>query len=191
MSKNLVLSAHAKSGYKYIRYDGRASAKKKPWSVAAPNYRSKGFATAALAAEHYSRKFHPDWWQRAEVRDTEMERMQLFGIRLRMTFKKKTFDGTVVAYLPATQEHMIRFDGQEKTFSFRLLKEKNWERIPWSGNTLDASHEVGEVSTSSYLSYGPDCPKCAAFLGIGIRAWSRCQMCGQDEPGAATWSGTR
>jgi hypothetical protein len=188
----LLPSSKSKSGYKYIIFDGRAAAKKKPWSVSTGSYRSKGFCTAEQAAEHYSKTFHPDWWEKPNVRisDTELVRMSLFGIRLKMKLKKEYKRGTVVAYYPATHEHVIRFDDKDTLFNFRLTRENNWERIAWDGNVLDSS-QVGESNGSnnhdSYLSFGPDCPKCAAFLGVGVKAWSVCNMCGHNEPGACVW----
>ena len=187
MTTNLIPSVHAKSGFKYVIFDNRSQAKSKPWSVSAPNYRSKGFATAHEAAEHYSRKFHPDWWVKANVCDSEVERMNLFGIRLSMKFKKKWIDGTVVAYFPATKEHLVRFDDGKQSH-FHMRSQKNWVRIPWPGNVLDPNSEMGETSDDSYISFGPDCPKCAAFLGVGAKAWTKCHMCSLNEPGACLWN---
>ena len=104
---SLVPSLKSKSGYKYVIFDGRSAARKKPWSVSKGTYRSKGFSTPQAAAEHYSRMFHPDWWKKPNVRvsDTEVTRMSLFGIRLKMKQNKIYKNGTVIAYYPATQEH--------------------------------------------------------------------------------------
>ncbi len=187
MTNKLLPSKRAASGYKYIIYDSRPGAKNKPWSVCAPNFRSKGFATREDAAEHYSRLFHPDWWQKPHIKDSEVDRMALFGIRLTMKLKKKSYNGTVIAYFPATQEHIIRFDNSDKLYYFHLMKENNWKRIPWNNNTLDATSEIGEVSNDTYISFGPDCPKCAAFLGVGASAWSKCHMCSHNEPGSCIW----
>ena len=93
--------------------------------------------------------------------------------------------GTVIGYLPATRTHTIQWDGTNKTLSIDLTREKNWSRVPWPGNFVDRND--CEVSNSGYVDYGPDCPKCFAFLGIGEKAWARCQMCGLNEPGAM-WS---
>ena len=186
---SLVPSTKSKSGYMYVIFDGRKAARNKPWSVSKGPYRSKGFGTSKEAAEHYSRTFHPEWWEKPNVRisDTEISRMSLFGIRLKMKQKKVYKKGTVVAYFPATKEHVVRFDDKPNVFHFCLTKEKNWQRIPWDDNVLDSS-DVGEHSLdASYTSFGPDCPKCAAFLGVGAKAWSVCSMCGHNEPGACVW----
>ena len=82
---------------------------------------------------------------------------------------------------------LVRFDDKPNVFHFCLTREKNWKRIPWDGNVFDTS-DVGEHNTdASYISFGPDCPKCAAFLGVGVKAWSVCHMCGHNEPGACVW----
>lgn len=137
------------------------------------------------------RKAKDDPWF-ANIQNTEINRLRLFGIRIEFSKKIRRRvekrKGTVINYLPATQEHVVQFDDSNKRFNFFLLHEKNWTRIPWFNNTLDNSTTVGEISNDSYISFGPDCPRCAAFLGVGIEAWSRCHMCGLDEPGACLWS---
>ena len=132
---------------------------------------------------------HP-WY--VNVPNSEHNRLKLFGIRIQFTKKKRgrieTQTGTIVAYLPATQEHVVRFDGSRKQFHYQLVNEKNWKRIPWPDNVLDSTTETGETCNDGYLSYGPDCPRCAAFLGVGVNAWSKCSICGLNEPGSCLWS---
>ena len=124
------------------------------------------------------------------ISDRERLRYQLFGIRLKMYIQKKYVIGTVVAYLPAMKQHLVRFDGESSTHSFDLIKERKWNRVPWTGNVLDDSY-IGEKSVDTMLAFqtfGPDCPRCAAFLGIGEEAWSFCKMCKLNEPGACMWT---
>ena len=85
--------------------------------------------------------------------------------------------GTVIGYMPAMQYHTILFDDNHATTNTDLLRENKWERIYWKN----------ECAGEHYIDYGPDCPKCFAFLGVGKEAWSRCHMCGLNEPGAM-WS---
>ena len=98
-------------------------------------------------------------------------------------------NGTVICYFPATKEHVVKFDEQtQQYYYFQLHKEKNWTRIPWNNNILDNS-DIGEHSTNvSYIDFGPECPKCAAFLGVGVNAWSKCSICSLNEPGSCMWS---
>ena len=136
------------------------------------------------------KRFGDPWF--LNVENSEHNRLKLFGIRIEFTKKKRRRverqNGTIVAYLPASQEHVVRFDGSTKQFHFCLANEKNWKRIPWPNNVLDATTEIGEISKDTYLSFGPDCPRCAAFLGVGANAWSKCSICGLNEPGACLWS---
>lgn len=94
--------------------------------------------------------------------------------------------GTVIAYLPATEQHCVKYDNENITIMMDLTCEKNWERIPWNNNRID-SISGNEISDSTYIDFGPDCPRCANFLGIGTNAWSYCKICGLNEPGAG-WS---
>ena len=120
--------------------------------------------------------------------------------------------GTVIGYLPASEQHVILFDDEaEKARSAvhesgefgvssyivqpklnygNLLKNKDWRRIPWNDNVLDSSNPVGETpETNSDIPqpFGPECPRCVAPLGIGSSAWSRCGCCNLNEPGVL-WS---
>jgi len=100
--------------------------------------------------------------------------------------------GSVVGYFPASRKHAVLFDDeQQHTVEFDLLKEKkHWVRIPWPNNKLDDS-EVGESQINppslSYITYGPECPRCFVSLGIGHQAWTFCSMCHLNEPGVM-WS---
>ena len=51
----LTVSSRARSGYKWIIYDGRSSARLKPWSIHHPKFRSRGFVTAYQAAVELAR----------------------------------------------------------------------------------------------------------------------------------------
>ena len=144
-----------------------------------------------IIKKNVSKKQQDDPWF-VNVTDNEYNRLNLFGIRIEFTKKKRkrieSRKATVVNYLPATQEHIIKFDDSNKQFHVHLLREKNWKRIPWSNNVLDSTTKNGEISNDTYLSFGPDCPRCAAFLGVGAEAWSKCHICKLDEPGACLWS---
>ena len=48
----LLRSSRAKSGFQYVIYDGRPSARRRPWSVTYRGYRSAGFAQPIDAAKH-------------------------------------------------------------------------------------------------------------------------------------------
>lgn len=47
-----LLRSNNRSGFKYVIFDGRAAARKAPWSISYKKYRSAGFATARAAAVH-------------------------------------------------------------------------------------------------------------------------------------------
>lgn len=97
--------------------------------------------------------------------------------------------GSVVGYLPASQKHAVLFDDDNKIMEFDLIKDDHlWQRVPWPNNVLDSS-ELGEHQSipCSYINYGPECPRCFAFLGIGHQAWTFCSICRLNEPGAM-WS---
>lgn len=120
--------------------------------------------------------------------------------------------GTVIGYLPASEDHVILFDDeaekarsvvhksgqfgvssyivQPKLVYQNLLKKKDWQRIPWENNVLDPGDPTGErPATTSDIPqpFGPECPRCVASLGIGSSAWSRCSLCHLNEPGVL-WS---
>lgn len=126
----------------------------------------------------------------------------------RLKYGKFTYNerkGTVVGFSPLSLQHSILFDDDNvnmydkhnnvipaKTFTFDLLDARNWKRIPWNDNVLDPNESIGEkVSTLSsiicFSDIGPECPQCRGSLGIGISAWSKCHICGLNEPGVM-WS---
>ena len=115
--------------------------------------------------------------------------------------------GTVVGYLPSSREHIILFDdasqrptilssrGQpydaaKNVMHMDLLSDTSvWKRVAWQGNVLDDHAPSGErpLVQGGLLSYGPECPQCDEFLGVGAHAWTKCTQCGLMEPGAM-WS---
>lgn len=181
------LRKRVKSCLRYAIFDPPPEGR--PWRLHSRRYSSrKRFATAKEAATFYVNKFHhPDWWVRSNVCKSEVSRMKIFGIRLSMRHKSEWIDGTVIAYLPASKQHIVRFDNGNECAHY-LTTQKDWHRIPWPCNVLDNS-EMGETSTTeSYIAFGPDCPRCAAYLGVGANAWSKCAMCGLTFPGACLWN---
>lgn len=210
----MLLSKRARSGYMYVYEEKSLAKRKQPqWYVKYKGIRGYDyFATPFEAAKHLytltsddSTCSHPklprilgvhrdnaspieSWWKKKHITNNELKRMSLFGIRIEMTLKRAKMQGTVRAYLPASREHHIVFDNHTRG-AFDLLRNKQWIRIPWQGNYLDDNAECGEVSSNetddwTTQLFGPECPRCAVELGVGIQAWSRCVRCRHNEPGA-------
>lgn len=107
VNKRLV-SKRGKSGFKYVY----AQNKQGVWKICSPSLRKNGFTSATSAADFLSKQLNPSWWEKSNVKmkKKELSRMDLFGIRLRMKIRKRYATGTVVGYLPCSQEHVVKFD---------------------------------------------------------------------------------
>ena len=193
-----LLSSRSKSGYKYVIYDSRASARLKPWSASYRRYRSAGFATAHECALHIAakianddvkhsrkktkkssaQKYVPEMWMHKAGVHFMTSACDLFGKRIMMTHKNKEKLAVIKCWMPcAVAGFGVVFDEMpDKVFMEDLLRpgRKDWRVVPW---------EDDEWQTQDLR---PMCPQCGHPMRDGQAAWTKCMPCGQMEPGVAS-----
>ena len=175
---HIIPSPRAKSGYKYVIYDGRARTKK-PWSVSYRGYRSAGFATPREAALHLAKRIQdlqkPNAWMSKPNVHFDKPSCDLFGARI--TIKNRR--AVIKSWTPcAAAAFGIVFDDQpDKVYMEDLFRKgrKDWHIIKW---------EDDDIWETQHLR--PMCPQCGHPMGTGSAAWTKCEPCGHMEPGAAS-----
>ena len=114
------------------------------------------------------------------------DRCDYFGARIEM---KKTPGGpmekaVIKTFQPCAEKEQqfgIIFDsdppGKEPRFEnlFRQNR-KDWKKISWEDDNIFETKDLR-----------PICPNCGHPLGVGRAAWTYCQPCGKNEPGAMSY----
>ena len=208
---SVILSSRAKSGYKNVIYDGRANARKKPWSVSLPSYRSAGFATPLEAAMHAAQA-------RLQKRQKPSKPKQ-GPIGAGDTSPGLIAVAPVCAQAAWMQKPTVNFNteacdlfGQRIIFTRgrveRMAVIKSWMPCDSAPFGVVFDDKPGVVVREDLMRKGrkdwrtcdweddiwetahlrPMCPQCAHPMGSGRDAWTRCTHCGHMEPGSSSSS---